>query len=258
MELVPSPLADKMEALQQQMAALLQQQQQMQEMMAAQQQQIAQQQQFIQQMQPQPQQQAVPQELLSSLSQLTDAMKGSAQTRSLGHTRGFGRPASFSNNEEDFRVWRSKTANYICGVRREAKALLESASEKEEVVTAQQLKAAFFEIDEHLIDAINRQLFQCLMHVTEGESFDLVQGAGDGEGLEAWRRLQRRWDPSTAGRARGLLREILNPGRAKFADLQGAIERLEDMMRRYCSRKDSQGNSASLPEDIRMAALESR
>ena len=62
---------------------------------------------------------------------------------------------------------------------------------------------------------------------------------------------------STAGRARSLLREILGPGRAKLADLQGAIERLEDMMCRYCLRKDSSGSIATIPEDIRMAALES-
>ena len=49
----------------------------------------------------------------------------------------------------------------------------------------------------------------------------------------------------------------MNPGRAKLADLQGAIERLEDLMRRYCSRRDSSGKLAAIPEDIKMAALES-
>ena len=37
-----------------------------------------------------------------------------------------------------------------------------------------------------------------------------------------WRRLHKRWDPLTTGRARGLLREILSPGRAKLVELQGA------------------------------------
>ena len=46
--------------------------------------------------------------------------------------------------------------------------------------------------------------------------------------LEAWRRLHKRWDPLTTGRARGLPREILSPGRAKLVELQGAVERLED------------------------------
>eukprot|EP00971_Amphidinium_carterae_P175743 3483520-Amphidinium_carterae.1 len=72
-------------------------------------------------------------------------------------------------------------------------------------------------------------------------------GAGAGEGLEAWRRLHRRWGPLTTGRARGLLREILTPGRAKLSELQGAVERLEDLMRRH-----------TLAEDIRMASVAPR
>ena len=51
-------------------------------------------------------------------------------------------------------------------------------------------------------------------------------------------RLHRRWDLLTTVRARGLLREIL-PGRAKVAGLQGAVERLEDLMRRCTLRRDA-------------------
>ena len=75
--------------------------------------------------------------------------------------------------------------------------------------------------------------------------------------LEAWRRLHKRWDPLTTGRARGLLREILSPGRAKLVELQGAVERLEDLMRRYTQRRDARnGQRHTLAEEIRMAALE--
>ena len=95
------------------------------------------------------------------------------------------------------------------------------------------------------------------MTLVEGESFDILVGSGSGEGLEAWRRLHKRWDPLTTGRARGLLREILSPGRAKLVELQGAVERLEDLMRRYTQRRDARnGQRRTLAEDIRMAALE--
>ena len=72
------------------------------------------------------------------------------------------------------------------------------------------------------------QLYTVLMTLVEGESFDILVGSGPGEGLEAWRRLHKRWDPLTTGRARGLLREIFSPGRANVGELQGAVERLED------------------------------
>ena len=60
-----------------------------------------------------------------------------------------------------------------------------------------------------------------------------------------------------AGRARGLLREILSSGRAKLVELQGTVERLEDLMRRYTQTRDARnGQRHTLAEDIRMAALE--
>ena len=83
------------------------------------------------------------------------------------------------------------------------------------------------------------QLYTVLMTLLEGESFDILVGSGSGGGLEAWRRLHKRWDPLTTGRARGLLRETLSPGRAKLVELQGAVERLEDLMRRYTQRRDA-------------------
>ena len=63
-------------------------------------------------------------------------------------------------------------------------------------------------------------------------------------------------NPYTAGRARSLLREILSPSRAKLPELMCAIERMEDLVRRYCSRRDAQGNAHSLAKDIRMSSIE--
>ena len=65
-----------------------------------------------------------------------------------------------------------------------------------------------------------------------------------------------RWNPSTAGRARSLLREILSPTRAKLPELMCAIEKMEDLVRRHSCRRDAQGNAHDLAEDIRMSSLE--
>ena len=80
------------------------------------------------------------------------------------------------------------------------------------------------------------QLYTVLISLVEGESFDILVGSRSGEGLEAWRRPHKRWDPLTTGRARGLLRELLAPGRAKLVELQ-AVERLEDFRRRLYAKK---------------------
>ena len=95
------------------------------------------------------------------------------------------------------------------------------------------------------------------MTLVEGESFDIRVGSGSGEGLEVWRRLHKRWDPLTTGRARGLLRESLCPGRANLRELQGAVERVEDLMKRYTQRRAARSDQRhTSPEDIRSAALE--
>ena len=74
--------------------------------------------------------------------------------------------------------------------------------------------------------------------------------------LESWRKLQRRYDPHTVGRARSLLREILSPTRVRLPELMGAIERMEDLVRRHCSRRDAHRNAHIIAEYICMSSLE--
>ena len=47
-------------------------------------------------------------------------------------------------------------------------------------------------------------------------------------------------------RARSLLREILSPSRVKLPELMGAIEKMEELVRRHCSRRDAQGNAHTI------------
>ena len=48
----------------------------------------------------------------------------------------------------------------------------------------------------------------------------------------------------------------LLPTRVKLSELMFAIERMEDVVRRYCCRRDAQGNAHTLAEYIRMSSLE--
>ena len=55
--------------------------------------------------------------------------------------------------------------------------------------------------------------------------------------------------------ARSLLREIPSPTRLKLPELM-AIERMEDVVRRCCGRRDAQGSRRTLADDARMCSLE--
>ena len=87
------------------------------------------------------------------------------------------------------------------------------------------------------LEDLNHQLFMVLTQMTEGDPNDIVSNSGE-SGLEAWRKLQRRYDPSTGGRARNLLRYLIKPGRVKVEDLAGALERWEEKLGRYLNSRD--------------------
>ena len=87
------------------------------------------------------------------------------------------------------------------------------------------------------------QLYTVLMTLVEGESFDILVGS-------------KRWDPPDHGKSMRIAQR--NPfGRGKLGELQGAVERLEDLMRRYTQRRDARnGQRHTLAEDIGMVVLE--
>ena len=68
---------------------------------------------------------------------------------------------------------------------------------------------------------------------------------------EAWRRPQKRYDPTTGGRKRNLLRTIISPGRCSLLDLQAGTERWESYVSRY--EKKLKGK---VGDEIKLAGLE--
>ena len=69
--------------------------------------------------------------------------------------------------------------------------------------------------------------------------------------LEAWRRLQKRYDPTTGGRKRNLLRTIISPGRCSLLELQAGIDRWECYVSRYEKKLKEK-----LADEIKFAGLE--
>ena len=99
-----------------------------------------------------------------------------------------------------------------------ARDVLTWTVERESVTVTEERAATEVVMLLHTLRMLADRLYTVLMTLVEGESFDILEGSGSGEGVEAWRRLHKRWDTLTMGRARGLLREILSPGRAKLVE----------------------------------------
>ena len=118
-----------------------------------------------------------------------------------------------------------KNVDYMNSVLTGLNPVLISAVDQDDVLDWKKFKESHIELEDEELDEMNEQVYRCLVALTDGESFDLVTSVGEGQGLEAWRKLNRRWDPITAGRSKNLLKAIMNPGKSRIEDLMGAIER---------------------------------
>ena len=96
-----------------------------------------------------------------------------------------------------------------------------------------------------------QQMHTALMALTSYEANDIVADSRKNP-LGAWRRLQKRYDPTTGGRKRNLLRTIISPGRCSLLELQAGIERWESYVSRY--EKETKDK---LDDEIKLAGLES-
>ena len=206
-----------------------------------------------------------------NMGQLANAIENLAkrgdQRPQLVDTKGLGKPSSFGTGTEQallrtFPVWQRKMANFITAVYPGAREVLDWAATHERELTDKMLDRAYgtrADDFDQLADLnhIAQQIYVVLVQYTEEEEANDIASNAVGRGFEAWRKLARRYDPLTGGRMRNLLRSIINPGRAKLEELQGALEKWEELIAKYTRSKDLRGNLRVLPEDIKMAVLES-
>ena len=138
-------------------------------------------------------------ELPQSLAQTVGAAAVAATSPAranptLVDTRGLGMPPPMRKTESDFVSWARRTENFVVSVTPWSERSLHVGRGK---------RVSFGDEAHAAADTV-------LTTFVEGESFDILVGSGSGEGFEAWRRLHKRWDPLTTGRARGLSSEILS------------------------------------------------
>lgn len=152
-----------------------------------------------------------------------------------------------------------KTESFITSIFPELQPVFEWAVDHEGAITIDDMEAAF--VDDDSIEDLHEKSMQVratLNQLCDGESWDIVQNSGKNNGFEAWRTLHRRYDPSTGGRKRNLLKSITGPSRCKdYNELGGSLEQREDLVSRYERKKNNHGEYEKVSDDIKMAAMES-
>ena len=99
------------------------------------------------------------------------------------------------------------------------------------------------------LEFVLQQMHTALMALTSYEANDIVADSRKNP-LEAWPRLQKRYDPTTGERKRNLLRTIISPGRCSLLELQAGIERWESYVSCYEKKMKDK-----LDDEIKLAGL---
>ena len=177
------------------------------------------------------------------------------------------KPTPFDNSEEDFVKWSREAMHYMNSAREGLSAVLSGTLDVEnvldwskgdaEVVVLKHSQEITVSVAGSELEEMNMQVFYFLIDLTEGESLELVMSVKKGQGLEAWRKLNRRWDPGATGGVEMLWDSIFRPKKSRVGDLKASIERLEDIMRRYIVKRPTKGNFvlSAFNEETKIACL---
>ena len=147
-------------------------------------------------------------------------------TPSLIDVKGLGRPNEFIGREEDFQEWSKKAEAFFAGEIKESEMMLEWAAEQPTEITTTAIDHEFLPTDTNEdrgvqnLEFVLQQMHTALVALTSYEANDTVTNSRKNP-LEAWRRLQKRYDPTTGGRKRNLLRTIISLRRCSLLELQG-------------------------------------
>ena len=133
--------------------------------------------------------------------------------------------------------------------------MLEWAAEQPTEITTTAIDLEFLLMDANEgrgvqnLEFVLEQMHTALMALTSYEANDIVANSRKNP-LEAWWRLQKRYDPTTGGRKRNVLRTIISLGRCSLLELEAGIERWES----YASRCEKRMKD-KLDDEIKLASL---
>ena len=130
----------------------------------------------------------------------------------------------------------------------EAEQALDWARAKEEAITADSIALELSSLGDAL--TVSKQVYTALASLTDGEALSIVMNDPACNGLECWRRLNKRFDPQTAGRHKNAMAAILSVKSVSLKELPAAIEKWEQKVRHY---EDSA--KRAVPDDVKTAAL---
>ena len=194
------------------------------------------------------------------LNGFIEVVRAHRQRPTLIDNKGIGRPDPFNSIEAEWRMFEIKFGNYVVGAFPKAREVLKWAADfGGEEITEEARKDRWGEDVPDGMDNVedfDSQLFSALSSLVKGEGFDIVTNTESRSGLDAYRRLARRFDPATSGRRRNLMKQVLNPGQYGNDKLRQAIEKWEKLVREFENKRGTDGARKTIDEDIKIGVLQ--
>ena len=132
--------------------------------------------------------------LAAALVALLENLTQKSMNRNVADTRGIGRPPSFDGSDKSWREWRGKMTAYLYATGDTEEDALKWVDLQGSAITMETLRASLTKNDGEVDDAgveraraFSRQLYLILSDTCKGEPYSMVESAGFGQGLEAWR-----------------------------------------------------------------------
>ena len=179
----------------------------------------------------------------SWISSLETAAGTTTSAASMVYMRVLGKPSIFAGDEASWKSWSFVMLSFSAAVSPELRTLMEEAR-----TTASDMLNVNLTASEQVW---SRQLYYMLSLSTSGEAQRRLQNVPDGEGAEAWKVFSEHYEPKTATRYVGMLRQILL---YDFGELTQLIDRIEQF--RHLVRKYEEQSGESVTDNVRQAVFQ--
>ena len=139
------------------------------------------------------------QQQTAQFATMLQEMKHHAAPSSMVDTRGIGRPPSFAGSEKEWREWKGKVTAYLYATAPFAKPFLDWAEMSMTMINQEAMEQQCIndqgDVVPEKLNAMahfSTRLGLILIDTCRGEPYRIVESAGHGNGLEAWRLLMKR------------------------------------------------------------------
>ena len=164
--------------------------------------------------------------------------------RPMVDTRGLGRPPVLRPDGKDWQTFEFKVGNYLEASRSGAREALQWAADQDGPITDEERDVGVG----HFVDSVadlEEEVYVSLSAILEGEALDILLGTTRGRGLEAWRRLNQRFNGAGPARIHSSLQSILNSDSLTLKTMSAGIIQWEERVRLHERRtRESLGDRA--------------